>query len=1178
MKYSHVAAIGLAFLAVAAPAFSQEFRSTISGAVTDPTGAAVPNAQVKAREIRTNSKSETVTDASGQYAIPFLVPGQYQLTIISAGFKEYVRKDITLSSADHIVLDARLTVGDQAQTVEVTGEVPLINSENASTGQSITTKQVEDMPLNGRTPMMLAQLAMGVISTTQPSLVHPFDAGAPSALSIGGLPSQTTELLLDGSPDATWDLRLAYSPPQDAVQEVRVKAFDTDAAYGHTGSGTANQILKSGTNGFHGSLWEFVQPNNLAANTYFNNKSGVSSPVTHQNQYGLTAGGPVILPKIFNGRDKLFWFFAWESMKDSQPNSTYLTLPTAAERTGDFSALLASGAQYQLYDPNTATLNGTTVTRQPFAGNKIPTNRLNPVALKYLDFYPAPNITLGVGPLGVNNYLSNAPTIDDFSNFLGRMDYNMSVKSRLNFDIRATDYTQTKNNYFNNVAEGSSLFRQNWGGTIDEVYTLTPRTVLDVRLNFTRLNEGHGQPGTGYDPTQLGFPSYLAANSNYVQLPVVSLSTFQTFGGSGANTLPSQSTQLFGSVVTVRGSHTLKAGGDGRLYRLNVTQYSNSTGTFSFGNTYVRSSSSASGTVAQGQDLASLLLGLPTGGSFDINTSSSFYSYYGALFLQDDWRVSRTLTLNLGLRFDHETPYTEKYGRTVNGFDTTSPNPLAAAAMAAYAKNPVALIPPSSFNVPGGLTFPSANGSSGAPYHIDNRSFSPRFGFAWSPSKLHDKTVFRGGFAMFVSPIVISNLAVTGAYSTNPIINQEGFSATTTFTVPGSVVTPQVSLSNPFPNGFQQPAGTSAGLGTFNGQTVTFLNPEMQNPYSLRWNFDVQHTLARNLLIEAAYIGNHAVHLPVSATQLNAIPARFLSTLPTRDAAVNTALSASVANPFAGLNTSLNTATTTVGQLLAPFPEFPVGTSSTGWSGSSGVVETNLTIGSSYFHALALRVEKRLSHGLSLTANYMHSKLVERDSWLNASDPGLEKRISPFDRPDRFVTGFSYELPVGRGRALDLGRWTNLAIGNWSLNGIYSYQVGGPIVWTNGSTTSPGDYVYSGGPGTLQVNARETNTTAFNTGLFVTNSAQTFAYHVRTFSTTFPNLRSDGINQLDASMLKRFLIKEKTYFQLRAEAFNLMNHPAFSAPNVTATNANFGLITAQANRSRQLQFGVRFVF
>src|SRR5437868_2072058 len=244
---------------------AQEFRGTISGSVSDPAGGVIPQAKVVAIETRTNTKSQTVTDTAGQYAIPFLAPGQYDLTIESNGFRQAVRSGIQLASGDHPVIDVQLTVGDVSQKVEITDEAPLVNAENATTGQSITTRQLEDLPLTGRTPLMLAQLAMGVISTTQPSLVHPFDAGAPSAMSIGGLPSQTSELLLDGSPDATWDLRLAYSPPQDAVQEVRVKAFDNDAAYGHTGSGTANMILKSGGNQFHGTLWEFVQPNNLAA-------------------------------------------------------------------------------------------------------------------------------------------------------------------------------------------------------------------------------------------------------------------------------------------------------------------------------------------------------------------------------------------------------------------------------------------------------------------------------------------------------------------------------------------------------------------------------------------------------------------------------------------------------------------------------------------------------------------------------------------------------------------------------------------------------------------------------------------------------------------------------------------------------------------------------------------------
>jgi hypothetical protein len=1159
---------------VGAAAYGQEFRGTISGTVSDAAGGVMPNATVIATEAGTNTKVRSESDSRGQYVLPFLAPGRYEVAVSSNGFQTAVRQGIDLASGEHPVIDFQMKVGDISQKVDVVDEAPMVNTENASTGQSITAKQVEELPLNGRTPMMLAQLAMGVISTTQPSLVHPFDSAAPAAMSIGGLPSQTSELLLDGSPDATWDLRLAYSPPQDAVQEVRVKAFDNDASYGHTGSGTANMILKSGTNSLHGTLWEFNQPDNLSANTFFNNKAAQPTPVTHQNQYGLTAGGPVYIPKVFNGKDKLFWYFAWESMIDSQPNTTLLTVPTAAERKGDFSGLLAAGSQYQLYNPFSAALSGSTVTRQPFSGNMIPGSLLSPIAQAYLNYYPSPNATSNA--TGVNNYISNATTNDNFTNFLGRTDYNMSDRSRLFLDVRRTDYSQTKNNYFNNISNGSILIRQNWGGTIDEVYTLTSRTVLDVRGNFTRMNEGHSVPSQGFDATTLGLPSYLNSNSNFLQLPIVSLTTYQSLGANSANLLPSQSLQLFGDAVLSRGNHTIKIGADIRQYRLNVIQYGNSTGTFSFGNTYVRSSSSASSTVAQGQDLASFLLGLPTTGQYDINTYSSLSSYYFAGFVQDDWRVTHNLTINVGVRFDDELPYAEKFGRTVNGFNTTSANPLSAAAIAAYAKNPISQIPVANFGVNGGLTF--ASPSNGAEYSVVTHPVSPRVGLAWTPSALRG-VVVRAGFGMFVSPITVANLAVTGAYSSNPLINQEGFSASTSFSVPGAQVTPLVTMANPFASGLLQPVGAAGGLGTFEGQTLSFLNPDMKNPYSLRWNFDLQKNVTPTVLLEAGYIGNHAVHLPVSVTQLNGIPHQYLSSLPVRDAGVNTALTASVANPFSGLNTSLNTATTTVAQLLAPYPEFPVGTSASGYSGSTGILEQNLSIGSSYFDALALRAEKRLSHGLSLTGNYIYSKLIEEDSWLNAGDPSLEKRISPFDHTNRFVFASTYELPVGRGKALNLhSRLADGIFGGWVLNNIYTLQGGAPILWANGSTTSPGDYVYYGGPGALTVDPRNANSVAFNTGLFATNSTLQYSYHLRTFSTTFPNLRMDGINQLDTSMLKRIALGEKAALQLRFEAFNLLNRTAFSAPSTTVSNAAFGTITAQANRNRQIQFGARIVF
>src|SRR5579883_1134682 len=335
-------------LLAALACYAQESRGTISGAVTDPTGAAVPGVKVVATEVRTGTRVQTVSDSGGQYTLPFLASGQYDLSASVQGFKEFIRKGIQVGAGDHPVIDIRLEIG-------VTADAPLLNTDNASTGQAITTKQVEDIPLNGGTPLMVQQFAIGVIATGTPTLVHPFDLGGPSAFSIAGTPSQTSELLVDGVPDATWDGRAAYNPPRDAVMEVRVKAFDADSSFGHTGGGTVNQVLKSGTNGLHGSAWEYNQPSNMVANDFFRNRAGQGLQITHFNQWGVTAGGPVLLPH-FNGRNRVFWFFAYEGLKDSQPAPALLTVPTDAERQGNFSSLLAAGSQYQLYDPYSAVL------------------------------------------------------------------------------------------------------------------------------------------------------------------------------------------------------------------------------------------------------------------------------------------------------------------------------------------------------------------------------------------------------------------------------------------------------------------------------------------------------------------------------------------------------------------------------------------------------------------------------------------------------------------------------------------------------------------------------------------------------------------------------------------------------------------------------------------------------
>jgi len=377
-------------------------------------------------------------------------------------------------------------------------------------------------------------------------------------------------------------------------------------------------------------------------------------------------------------------------------------------------------------------------------------------------------------------------------------------------------------------------------------------------------------------------------------------------------------------------------------------------------------------------------------------------------------------------------------------------------------------------------------------------------------------------------------------------------------------------------------------------RVLIFWPPNAKNPYSERWTFSIQQSVTPNLLFEIAYIGNHSVHLPIALTQLNGIPRAYLSTLPYRDQALITSLTANTPNPFAGLIpnvASFNGATIAVRQLLAPFPQYPVADST---SFSSGVVEHNASLGSSSFNSLNVRMEKRMSHGLQLVTTYIWSKLIERDEWLNNTDPAPERRISPFDHSHRFITAVNYDLPIGNGKLLNLGSgWMDKLLGGWRINGIYTYQMGAPLVFMNGSTTNPGDYslcsvaVTAAGScpasatfftAPLLLNNRQTVGTAFDTSHFATATNYQFQFHLRTLPTTFSNLRQDGTNNLDASIIKRFAMTERVYIQLRLEAFNLLNHPTFGAPNLQATSTSFGIINTQANRPRQLQFGARFVF
>ncbi len=1212
------------------PARAQEFRATISGTVTDPSGAVIPGAQITARENSTGTVNRAVSNGAGEYVIPFLPPGTYTLTITAKGFEKSVQRDVILESQAHPIVSIKLQPGSVSETVTVTATPPLLDLANASIGSVISTRSVADLPINGRTPTTLTELAPGVINTgSAAQLIHPFDNNAGNEWSIGGTPNQVSEVLLDGAPDLTLLGALAYAPTMDSVAEVSIRPFDTDASFGHTIGGVINQVTKSGTNSLHGTLYEFNQIPNLDGNLYFNGRENPvpKLPVTHYNQYGLTVGGPVWFPHLYNGRNKLFFFFAFEGLKDSQPSEQTVTVPTSAEESGDFSQTLYGGCNNnqggpytvnpttgvavcndnnqpdpnQIYNPSTAVVNGKNVSRTAIANNDLATaaTSFNPIAGNYLKLFPAPNATGEAD--GKDNYVSDSPSIDTYNNEFGRLDYNVSSRDHVFFDYRHNYRLQTKNNYFNNGSTGTTLMRENLGATLDNVFNLNPTTFFDTRFNWVNFNEVHGTPAQAFNPAGLGFPQYMNTNSELLQLPYVNFGTggscgshtsYQCLGDTGSALDPTTSYQVFADMVKVFGRHTLKVGFDGRRYLISIQNFSASSGTFTFNSSWDNSGTSTGVSNIFGGDLAAFMLGLPSSGAYDNQARGDFHQYYVGTFAQDDWRVSSRLTLNLGLRFDIDTPFEEKLGRTVNGFNPAAPinyvnAPSFSGATVTYNGQSYSV---ASINTLGGLTFPGDR--NGAVYATNNGFLSPRFGFSFA---VNPKTVARGGFGIFVQPETLTNLNSQGTYSSAALSNNEGFSASTSFlATTNNYASPASTLSSPFPNGFVPAAGSSQGASTFLGQSISFLAPVEHDIYSERWDLDVQRSLTTNSMIEAIYEGNHAVHLPIESQNINALEMPYLSRTPWRNSDIAAAYGESVTNPFKGTFPSVNgvanstsankSSTIPIQDLMVPYPQFS----------NTNVIEENQTRGQSWFEDGIIHYEHRSSDGLTFTANYSFSKLIEADTFLNDQDTMPEVRISPFDHPQHFTAGGTYELPFGRGKMVSFGGsrvWNEIA-GGWVLNGIYQYQTGAPVEFTSDIPLQPGVTLRQ-----IYNHTRDTTpgVPALNTAAFVTGNNTKcsgtcdgsvffngqYVDHYRTLPSTLSWVRGDGNNNLDASILKNFNFTRGRYLQLRFETFNTLNHPTFAPPNVSsATASDFGSITGVESNSlsRQVQLGARIVF
>lgn len=1136
---------------LALPAYGQILKGSITGLVTDPSGAMIPGASVKGTELSTGSNYTAVTNGAGQYTFPFVAPGTYSVTVTAKGFNTFVRSNIIVGANEHVTVDSQLTLGQESQTITVSAESSLLETASASTGQVLNAEDAANMPVNGNTPLILSQLAMGVIPANNPQFFHPFDNSGPSGFAMGGAAQKQNELLMDGAPDYVFDKTIAYNAPMDAVQEVKVESFQADAAYGHTAGGTVNQVTKSGTNRNHGSLYEYGQWSALNDTPYFTKAAGKPKSVTRSNQFGGSFGGPVVIPKVFDGHNKVFIFGAFEEFLDNTPSPTYVTVPTAAERKGDFSALLnpaVSGLPNPVivYDPYTASVvNGKIVRQQAtYQGqpNVIPQSELNQAGLNFLSYYPLPTL-----PGIENNYYFTGNSTDRFDSEFGRIDVNISTRNKLFYDFRHNDRFHASGNVFNNPATGSYLIQPNWGSTLDDTHIFSANTVWDNRLNWTR-NITSRPLAKGVPLTSLGFPAGLQSASLYPAFPVTSLPYFQSFGYTKGQYEPFDAFQIFSMLNHTVGRHSLEFGADLRLERTWSVNYGNSAGSYTFGATggagWTNGPNPTSGG-AFGQDLAALEMGLPTLGSFDLNTNETSSAKYMALFVQDNFRILPSFTLNLGLRYEHDFPSVESDNRAVTGFDFNAVNPINATAQANFTANPA---PGVTFpTLKGGLLFATPNHRSF--YQTRGDNFSPRFGFAWTPVA---ETSIRGGFGIFNDTVGRQNAIAPG-------YNQQTQMLVTT----NNYLSPATNLSNPFPNGLDQPTGNSLGLATYLGQPISFYAPEVRNDYAIRWDLDIQRNLPWNTLAEICYVGAHLARLPVSKN-LNYIPASYLNVGQTRDTNIIAFLNASVPSPFAGLlpGSQLNASSVSRSLLLTPYPQY------------TGITELNDPIGSTVYDMLQARLEKRMSHGFRFIVNYALSKKIDRTTYLNPQDLNLEKRISPDDRPQHLILSGTWELPFGKNRRYNTDLpVANYLISGWNLTEIYTFQPDGPpLAW--------GDVIYNGGSlNGLKVNPHHV-AGAFDTSLFDRNSSHQpiSGDHIRTLPTQVTHARADGINALDLSLSKTSAITEKLNAQLRCDMFNALNHPQFSAPNLSPTSSAFGTITSQANLPRQIQLSVKFLF
>jgi hypothetical protein len=1196
-------------------AFAQDTRGNISGTVTDAQKAAIAGAAVTVTNTGTGTFTKLVTNASGYYEAPLLLAGEYRVTVENAGFKRSVRSGITLVIGDRLQIDVQMEVGGTTESVTVTSEAPMLDTNSVSSGRNLTNREIMDLPVLGNNISALARMAPGVqVPGTTQFLVQGQIGGGSAYTAAGGVGGN--EWSMDGASTNGTDRRTAIMPSPDIVDEFRIETSNFDASFGHSTGLNISMSTKSGANALHGSAtYQYINQRWNAASFFVKqarwaqvaalnaagNRAAADAlaeqpmlPAGHTNNYHGTVSGPVVLPKVYDGRNKLFFFLGYSGLKNKQaarPSEINYTVPTMAMRDGDFSRLLqvrTNPARYQVYDPLTTRPDPARpghVIRTPFAGNILPKQRFqNPMYDFYTKRMPVPNNDpTDPGQEPVNNYLATGmPNNVTYESWNNRIDYQASSKHRFFFRWLKSSFIEDAQDYTYETEPGLMAWNEKrpaLSGAVDWTFALSAATVMNVSVDATQFLTQNQRLGTRkYKPTDVGLPAYMDTKcGGSCVLPRVVWPGMTAWNGDmvlGVQVDPGPTGRqqaLKYNLTHIRGSHSIRAGVDLRQhYRTLIQNGGLTSGNFTFANTFVRRDEDGfnpAGTL--GLTWAAFALGMPSGMGVDTNDTFAMMSPYYAWYGQDTWRLSRNVTVTLGLRMEFEQGPTERYDRAIAYYDPDLVLPIAAAAQAAYARNPLPELPASQFTVKGGSVYAGKNG-------VDRRLWKselmwlPRASVAWQASP---KTVVRGGYGVFFDTLNSMNQGPDQSgfsRATNTVLTND-FGQTWNAGNPGAGISP---LRDPFPvradgTRFDMPFRDSLGAMARVGQGFTYTDYDRRHPRVQRWRVGMQRELSANMMVEASYWGQWSDRILLTQRE-DALPGNYWATGNVRNNAIANDLNRQVPNPFLLSNfAELRTSNPVLYQNLSTLGRFTSATIAKNAllrpnAHMNGLNNNSVASGQARTNAFEFNFQRRMSRGFNL--NFSYTRMFPNNKTIYENEFDAEPTIfwpSDTARPHRITSTAIYELPFGRGRRFFQSGILNHVLGGWQTAVTYEYQPGPLLAW--------GNLIYNGDVNKFEADATSTERTLenwFNTAVPFERNANNFpaAFHTRIFPRFFNGLRADGLSNWNGNLLREIKVVERIRMQFRADAINLQNRSQMSAPNLSPNSTIFGGLRARRRR------------